>query len=134
VAIAPDTLALQPAHGADTLHIAIARITRLDVSRGWTSHTRAGIRYGVVLGALTGAAVAITKCEGGSCKPETLDLTPAAAVLGAALGAGAGAIVGGLLGAASSGDRWEQVPPSLWRVGLLRVGGGRLAFGASLPL
>jgi hypothetical protein len=127
-----DTVVLRAQHGVDTLRIPFSRVSRLDVSRGWHSRIRPGIKYGALAGAVVGGLVALSACQGGSCKPEQTDFTLGAVLLGGVLGAGSGALVGAAVGAASSGEQWEQLPPSRWRLSLRSLTNQRFALAASI--
>ena len=135
VELGADTLVLQARPDAGWLRIPRAWVTRLDVSRGRKSRVGSGIKYGVLAGLVTGALVGGIVCKSQySCSnahQEEGDMTPLYALGGAVMGAGSGLIVGALVGDAASGERWEEVPQSRWRIGAARFGDGRFGFAAS---
>ena len=96
----------------DTLRIAVASVTRLDVYRGQKSKTGKGALIGAGVGFVAGALTGLALCgeRGTPCESDGSDYTAAAAVIlgggGALLGAGIGAVVGSQI----KGDRWEEVP------------------------
>ena len=128
-----DTMSLRADPRADTVHVALARITRVDVSRGMVTRGSKGRRIGALVGAFAGAAIVIAKCHAETCQPEETDYTFPAALLGAAAGAGAGLIIGSVLYSGSA-ERWEEVPRAGWHVSVACPGAGRVGLAASLSL
>lgn len=124
-----DTLFLQPELQADTVGIPRAAVTRLEISRGQRLHTGEGAFLGFTIGAGAGALAGFLIGNGQDCDGGCGGL--GALVIGG-IGAGAGLIIGTVVGGNMKTDRWEEVPPYQFRVGVLPQRGGRIAFAASV--
>lgn len=104
---------------SDRREVAVARdhVTRLDISRGRKSNTLRGIKYGAIVGAGMGTALAVgCLAEGDECWD---DLPAAAFPLAVVLTTGLGGVVGAGLGTLMTTDRWEPVEPNPPAVTLL---------------
>jgi len=126
-----DSLLLQVAP-AETLTVALAGVTQLDVSTGRRRHTLRGVGIGALAGVASGALIGFAS---GDDPPGWFAMTASekAALGGATLGV-AGLVVGAVVGALKVSDRWTSVPlgagqatPSLQ----LGRGGARLGMAVS---
>lgn len=113
---------------ADSLEVALATTTRLEVSHAKASSGRfrgglLGIVIGAPLGWGMGLLVELIAC-GTACGGDFADR-------GVWVGAGAGLVLGALLGGIAH-DRWIQVP--LERLRLRRLRGTPVGFGAGLAV
>ena len=127
----------------DTMRLALASMTRLEVSRGWKRHTGKAVRYGLVLGFVAGGLLGEhtneppPPCEGKFCStfdpdlPNTLDRV-ARTLIGAGIGAGIGAAAGALVGFAIKTEQWEEAPLDQLRVSFAPQRDGRFALGLSV--
>lgn len=116
----PDTVTMRLDWSEKTIALSRAAITRVEVSQGLHGHTAAGIGIGFLAGFGVGAVVGYNSC--GSCGGEegpALDALAWGGILGAA-----GMLVGGVVGAHYKTDRWEEVPPTRWRLGAVPARGG----------
>ncbi len=95
----------------DTTECPLASVTRLDVSRGRTSHTALGAGIGLAAGGV-GTIIYCKAVDEYGCQLFDDDLTPIMALI---FGAG-GALVGGIAGHHMETDRWEEVPLKRLRV------------------
>ena len=99
----------------DTLRIAVASVTRLDVYRGQKSNLLLGMGIGFAagagLGALLGAAV--------DCEDYGFSDQSSCVGLAAAGGAVVGLLVGTTAGLLIKTDRWEEVPLDQIRVSFM---------------
>jgi hypothetical protein len=119
VAIDSASLGLETTPG-DTLQIARARITGVDLSVGTKSKTGQGALSGLMYGALGGVALGLL-ASAGQDPNELFYVSPGAAAAGGALMFGAiGAGVGALIGSGKRTDRWE---PTVWPVRVIAPGG-----------
>ena len=102
-----DSLLLQVAP-ADTLAVALAGVTQLDVSTGRRRHTLQGAGIGALAGVASGALLGFAD---GDDPPGFLSMTASekAALGGATLGV-AGLVIGTVVGALKVSDRWTSVP------------------------
>ena len=131
LSIRNDSLLLQLAP-AETLTVAVAGVTKLDVSTGRSRHTLMGAGIGAVVGVASGALLGYA---GGDDPPGLLAMSASGkAALGAATLGVTGLVVGTVVGALRVTDRWTSVPlgaaqatPSL-QVGR---GGARLGVAVS---
>lgn len=106
VSLGSDSLTMTTA-AADTVAVARAAITRLDLSTGTKSQAGQGAVTGLLIGAATGALLGVA--ASGSDDGSWVDAGPGAWALSGAIGFGAiGAGVGALIGAGKHTDRWEQ--------------------------
>jgi hypothetical protein len=94
-------------------HIPLDSVTRLDVSAGRHRQTWRGAGIGFLVGAGAGLVVGPLSME---CPSYGCDTSPgvAAAFGGIVLG-GLGAVVGLVAGAATTSEKWEEVPVSALR-------------------
>ena len=126
-----DSLLLQVAP-AETLTVALAGVTQLDVSTGRRRHTLRGAGIGAAVGVASGALLGYAS---GDDPPGLFAMSASGkAALGAATLGVTGLVVGGVVGALRVSDRWTSVPlgtaqatPSL-QVGR---GGARLGMAMS---
>jgi len=122
-----DTIVLSFDSGGVGVPFALARISRIEVSRGRKGHIAAGVGLGFLAGAGTGALV------GGLAAPKTSKGSGIHAVLGAGIGAGAGMLVGAGIGAFWwKTERWEAVPSSRWHVSAWPGGPGMYNLALSI--
>ncbi len=115
----------------DTLQVALAQLTRLDVYRGQKSQTLTGALVGAgILGAVA-VPVGIQLCkavnQGDTCYGADQYVLPVVAG-GVLVGAG----IGALIGSAIKSDRWEEVPLDQLRVSFVPQRDGRFSFGLSV--
>ena len=121
----------------DTLRIAVASVTRLDVHRG----RHAGIVRGVMIGAGVGAFIGFfvgaaqaqdppPQCGIGQvfCPGPNWEKALIYGLVGIPLGAGAGALLGRIF----ASNRWEKVPLDGLRLSFAPQRDGRFAFGLSV--
>ncbi len=132
-AVDHDTLAM------GTLHVAVASVTRLEVSREWKRHTEEGVIIGLIVGLIAGSFIGgVTyepppppPCEGWFCGPDIdLGLVPRM-FISAGIGAGIGAVAGALVGFAIKTEQWEEAPLDRLRVSFAPQRDGRFAFRLS---
>lgn len=102
-----DSLLLQVAP-AETLAVALAGVTQLDVSTGRRRHTLQGAGIGALAGVASGVLIGFSD---GDDPPGFLSMTASekAAFGGATLGV-AGLAIGAVVGALKVSDRWTSVP------------------------
>lgn len=119
----------------ETLAVSLARVTRLEVSRGLHGHAAAGAAIGLVTGVAIGVPIGLAGFE--DQKDDLLSIGSSgqwALGFGAAFGV-LGAVVGSLVGSAHKSEQWELIPTEQLR-GRLGVrsqpGGALLAFGLDL--
>ena len=101
---------------------------------GTSSRVRKRAGIGLLVGAATGAVIGLASgddppCSGWFCWGFTAEEKAALGAIG--LG-GLGAVIGLIAGAASSGERWEEVPLDRLRVSVGPQRDGRLGFGLSV--
>lgn len=117
VAKSADTLALRLDAGGETVSIAWARVSRLELSRGVTRRTLAGLGYGLLGGVGAGALVGVLACKAErNCRSSNNEMNSPqfyAVVLGV-LGGGVGSVIGTVIGASTRSERWETVPSRHW--------------------
>jgi hypothetical protein len=130
VTAAADTVVLRLDGLGGTTTYSLAKISGLDVSRGRKGHIAVGVGVGFLAGAGTGALAGVLACNG--CLSGSDELGALVPALGAAIGSVVGMLVGAGIGAHKT-DTWEAVPSSGWRVSTVPTGGGRVAFGLSVP-
>ena len=132
VTAAADTVTLKLDSGGETIALSRAAITRVEISQGLHGHTAAGIGIGLLAGFGVGAVYGYNHC--GTCGGGEDDATTRmldALAWGGILG-GAGMLVGGVIGAHHKTDRWEEVPPARWRLGVATIRTGvAIAFSRS---
>jgi hypothetical protein len=103
VALRGDTLVVRKADaGAAGLHLPLARVERLEVSRGRRSRGT-----GAALGFLVGAAVGAAYGEAGHPGLGHTDISEGGET---AIYAGVGGLLGAAIGAVLGGERWKRVP------------------------
>lgn len=126
VALTPDTLVARWETG-DSGAVALAHVTKLEVSRGVRAHPWQGAGYGLLLGAGLGALYGGVTYEG--CAGKTNCIMSGSAATNAAAAAivigAAGALVGGVVGALSPSEAWQPVALGRGRVGLAAPPPGR---------
>ncbi len=110
----------------DTLRIAVASVTRLDVHRGRKLSVSGGI-LGFLGGAVVGGAVAYVAFQDDQGAPTCTNETSCPLVIGAV--AVGGAAIGALVGRT---DRWEEVPLDQLRVSVAPQRDGRFGLGLSV--
>ncbi len=117
----------------DTLQVALAQLTRLDVYRGRKSNWGKGALIGgSVLGA-AGLGLSIAwvgnGCEGfDGCNDQEAAIVAVSTVITFA----GGALLGAVTGAFIKSDKWEEVPLDQLRVSFVPQRDGRFAFGLSV--
>jgi hypothetical protein len=126
-----DSLFLQVVQG-ETLGVALAGVTRLEVSRGRRRHVLRGAGLGTLLGVASGAVLGFAS---GDDDPGWIAVSAEekAVILGTGLG-GVGLLVGTVVGALRVSERWTSLPlGSAQATPVLRVGpgGARLAVAVS---
>ncbi len=110
----------------DTLQLAVALVTRLDVYRGRKSNWGKGALIGGTFLGLAFGGLGWWFCVD-ECEPRA-----ALAAAGLVLGFAGGALIGGVIGALIKSDRWEEVPLDQLRVSFMPQRDGRFAFGLSV--
>ena len=121
-----DTVALRTRAGEEQ-RIALARVTRMDVSRGKgvaLSHVLIGAGIGTLTGTLVGGAIGYDSCR--DCFVNSLTT-----ITGAVVGASIGLVAGTLVGAAIKGERWSRVALDRPAISVAPIRGG-LAVGFSV--
>ena len=119
----------------ETLTVALAPDSRLEVLTATRGHGWAGALIGSLAGGLAGAAIASAAWQ--PCTDSgffACFLYPSqglAAGGGGIIGGLAGALVGGLVGRSTRNETWVPVPLPPARVGLVPLRAGRLGLGAS---
>lgn len=102
-----DSLLLQVAP-SETLSVALADVTRLEVSTGRRRYTLRGAGIGTLIGVASGALIGYAS---GDDEPGFFALTKGDKAVIASVGLGvAGLVVGTLVGALTVSDRWTSVP------------------------
>lgn len=127
-----DSLFLQVAP-AETLAVAVAGVTRLEVSTGRRSHARRGLGMGALIGVTSGAFMGYTSGDDKGGWVFALTAEEKAVVYGVGLGF-TGLVIGTIVGALQVSDRWTSVPlGSAEATPRLQVGrgGARLAMVVS---
>jgi len=125
-----DSLLLQVAP-AETLTVALAGVTQLDVSTGRRRHTLWGAGIGALGGVASGALIGFAS---GDDPPGFLAMTASekAAFAGASLGV-AGLAIGAVVGALKVSDRWTSVPLGVGQaIPSLQVGRGGARLGMAI--
>ncbi len=125
--LARDTLVLQRATdgGSDSWSVAVADITRLEVSQGKKSNWKTGMWVGTVSGIAIGTLAGAAACEDSLfSKGECVAMTGAAGML-------IGVPLGTLVGALIKTERWENVPMEVVRVSIVPQASG-LTLGISV--
>lgn len=112
-AVRADTLLLRPAKGlaVDTTRVALANVTRVEVSRGWRQRALVGAGVGAAIGAVAGALIGYNTSESvrrpcDDCATQSRGLT---AFAWGASGAGYAAGAGVLIARFAVGERWQVV-------------------------
>ena len=128
VSLGPDSLTMTTA-AADTLAVARASITRLDLSTGTKSKAGKGAVNGLLFGALGGALIGVL--ASGSDDGDFIDFGPgewaaSGALMFGALGAGVGALIG-------SGQRTDLWEPTVWPA-ITVAPGGRVGNAVALGI
>lgn len=103
VAIDSASLLLSPRFDAAEVQVPLSAIRQLEVG----ARRRGDGRTLGIVGAILGAAVALSMIESGPC--EGCGLVPVR-TLGALAGAGAGYLAGSVIGGAASPEEWRPVP------------------------
>jgi hypothetical protein len=128
VAVSKDTLLLQTETQTTPSAIPLTSVSRLEVSRGRKSNVLKGMGIGMLIGAGVGVI--------GGAAVDCYDLADFdqsfCTGVGAAGGALFGLLVGAIAGAASSGDRWEEVPLDRLRLQVAQQHDGRFKLGLSV--
>ena len=125
-----DSLLLQVAP-AETLAVALAGVTRLDVSTGRRRYTLRGAGIGALAGIASGALIGYAS---GDDPPGLFAMTASgkAALGGATLGV-TGLAIGAVVGALKVSDRWTPVPLGVAQVTpSLQVGRGGARLGMAV--
>jgi hypothetical protein len=125
-----DTLFLQVVP-AETLAVALAGVTRLEVSTARSRHTGQGAAIGALIGFASGGLMGLAS---GDDPPGFLAFTAGekALILGVGL-AVPGLVIGALVGFQNVSDRWTSVPLGAVKVTpALQVGRGGARLGASV--
>ena len=123
-----DTLAVQPAtEGSPPLVIPLSSLTSLQVRRPISRRAGNAAKYGGLVGAGLGVAIAVPACLSKDCGVYTVPVYLGFGVWGAVMGAAAGAIIGAI-----GGRAWEEVPLERLRVSLTPQPDGGFALGVSV--
>jgi hypothetical protein len=125
-------------HRQQVVNVPVGSLTQLEVSRGRTSKAGTGALVGFVVTGLAVGAFAQAFCtnftlfesdpdDAGECLPRSL-------LAGGAGGLFIGVPLGLLIGSRSKGDRWEEVPLNMLRIGPSPVTTDGVALSVSLSL
>lgn len=106
VRVSSDTLFLKVAP-AETLAVALADVTRLDMSTGRRQYALRGAGIGSLVDVVSGAALGFA---GGDDRGWCCFSAEAKALLGGAGPGVAGLLVGAVVGSSTVSDRWTSVP------------------------
>jgi len=126
VTVGADTVVLRLDRGGDSVPFALARISRIEVSRGRKGHIAAGVGLGFLAGAGTGALIGALSAPKGAEEGSGVYIA-----LGAGVGAGIGMLVGAGFGAIKT-EQWEVLPSSRWHVSAWPAGSGGFTLALSL--
>ena len=126
VTLGADTVVLRLDRGGDSVPFALARISRIELSRGRKGHIAAGVGLGFLAGAGTGALIGALAAPKGTEEGSAIH-----AALGAGVGAGIGMLVGAGFGAIKT-EQWEVVPSSRWHVSAWPAGSDGFTLALSL--
>ena len=113
-------LDLSPGASLELVDVDKADLDGLEISRGRSRKTLAGLGLGIVFGAGTGALIAHAETNDDGCFDEATNGD--CVKMGAVAGAVVGGVLGALIGTIIRTDRWEVV--SVGDVGF-RIGPGR---------
>jgi hypothetical protein len=110
-----DSMRIALSQRADTISVARSAIREVAVASGKRRHTRQGLMYGALAGAVIGGTagfVSFAPCTdtgflGCYLEPETRGQATA---VGAGVGAVLGTALGAIVGAFTVGDRWTVIP------------------------
>jgi len=127
-----DTVVLRLDRGGETATFFLVKISELEVSRGRTGHTAAGVGLGFLAGVGTGALVGALACGSEGCYSGDDEMTGPVIAVAAGIGSVVGMVVGGVVGAGPKTDSWEAVPSSRWHVSTLPTGPGGFALALSV--
>lgn len=117
---------------APPVGVALARIARLDVSRGRSAG--AGAKRGLLIGAGVGGVAGLVFSRALLSEAGAGDLTILVAPLAIVVEAALGAAVGGAIGAIVKREVWESYTATDTRIGIgVRDGALRLGLHRSLP-
>lgn len=105
MAVNADTLSLRIKKQSEPLMIPLSYLKKIEVSRGKKSRAIKGAFVGFLVGFATAEAVCadIRYEDSGTMGPDQW-------ACGLLIGGPAGGVIGAVMGAASKGDRWEEVP------------------------
>ncbi len=125
---------------AHTCRVELREVKRMEVWDGRHSYARLGATAFGLAGAVAGAAFGVETrplCRSTGMFSIVPCVGPFLASVGWVVlttigGGGAGALVGDGLGSLVHGDRWREMPPSLFRAGVIPLPGGQWGVGASL--
>ncbi len=121
VEMGADTCLLALEGHAAPVALPLASVTIVEVSRGMKSNVVKGALIGGAVsgGIVLGLGLAAQGDDSGWFEVTAGDVAIATAVFGAV-----GAVIGGIIGAASSGERWQEVPLDRLRVGVMPAENG----------
>ena len=123
-----DTLAVQPAtEGSPPLVIPFSSLTSLQVRRHISQRAGNAARYGALVGAGLGVAIAVPACLSKDCGVYTVPVYLGFGFWGAVMGAAAGAIIGAI-----GGRAWEEVALGQLRASFRPQQNGRFALAFSV--
>jgi hypothetical protein len=111
---------------ADTLHVTVPAITKLDVGTGRRGHLLEGAGIGFLLGAVIGLASGDDPPAEGFLS-SSYSAGEKAGALGVVIGS-----VGAIIGATHKSDKWAEVPIDQLRPRLIARDGGQVGVGVSL--
>ena len=132
VSVRNDSLILDVAP-AETLAVALAGVTQLDVSTGRRRNTLRGAGIGALIGVGSGALIGFASGDDPPTAFFSLSASEKAALAGATLGV-TGLVIGAVVGTLIVSDRWTSVPLGVAKATpSLQVGHGntRLALAVS---
>lgn len=97
--------------------LAYSQIAGIAISRGMRTRTARGAGIGFLVGAFVGAALGATGGDDDACCMGGAGPNWILAAVGAVVTGLVGTITGSVIGAHQHTERWESIPPRLWRVG-----------------
>ncbi len=123
-----DTLAVQPAtEGSPPLVIPLSSLTSLPVRRHISRRAENGARYGALVGAGLGVAIAVPACLSKDCGVYTVPVYLGFGFWGGASGLLVGAVIGAI-----GGRAWEEVALDQLRVSFRPQRDGRFGLAFSV--
>ncbi len=130
----PDTVVLRLDERGQTARVAVATMSRLDLSQGMRRRTGAGLGRGLLAGVVIGAAAGYAACSGQrGCKSSNTEMnSPQFYMMATGLAGGVlGGLVGAVIGSSIRRESWTTVPRANWHVRATPTLDGMFAVSAS---